>query len=247
MINILLIVLLILMLYVGGNRGIKLFISLIINFFILMLIFYFIALGINSIILSLLGSILISTIILYFVNGKNIKTESAFYSVIIVLILLAVSIFIITEKTRIAGFGYESYEEINMFSYDVGIDFSKITTALILIGLIGSTTDSAIAVSSALYEVYQNNKNLSSKELIKSGLNIGKDILGTTANTLLFAFLGSFMTLIIWFITCKYNVFDILNNKTFQEEYIQSIFSLIGCILIIPITVLTTTLKIKKQ
>ena len=153
MINILLIVLLILMLYVGGNRGIKLFISLIINFFILMLIFYFIALGINSIILSLLGSILISTIILYFVNGKNIKTESAFYSVIIVLILLAVSIFIITEKTRIAGFGYESYEEINMFSYDVGIDFSKITTALILIGLIGSTTDSAIAVSSALYEV----------------------------------------------------------------------------------------------
>ena len=134
-----------------------------------------------------------------------------------------------------------------MFSYDVGIDFSKITTALILIGLIGSTTDSAIAVSSALYEVYQNNKNLSSKELIKSGLNIGKDILGTTANTLLFAFLGSFMTLIIWFITCKYNVFDILNNKTFQEEYIQSIFSLIGCILIIPIAVLTTTLKIKKQ
>lgn len=123
MINILLIVLLILMLYVGGNRGIKLFISLIINFFILMLVFYFIALGINSIILSLLGSILISTIILYFVNGKNIKTESAFYSVIIVLILLAVSIFIITEKTRIAGFGYESYEEINMFSYDVGIDF----------------------------------------------------------------------------------------------------------------------------
>ena len=230
MINILLIVLLILMLYVGGNRGIKLFISLIINFFILMLIFYFIALGINSIILSLLGSILISTIILYFVNGKNIKTESAFYSVIIVLILLAVSIFIITEKTR-----------------NVGIDFSKITTALILIGLIGSTTDSAIAVSSALYEVYQNNKNLGSKELIKSGLNIGKDILGTTANTLLFAFLGSFMTLIIWFITCKYNVFDILNNKTFQEEYIQSIFSLIGCILIIPITVLTTTLKIKKQ
>ena len=245
MINILLIILLLLTIYVGGKRGIKLFISLIINFLILMISFYFIALGINSIVVALLGSFIISLIILYFVNGKNIKTTSALYSIVIVLIILAISIFIITEKTRIAGFGYESYEEINMFSYDVGINYTKITTALMLIGLIGSTTDSAIAISSALYEVYLNNKNLSVKELIKSGTNIGKDILGTTANTLLFAFLGGFMTLIIWFYTCNYSLLDIVNNKTFNAEYIQSIFSLIGCTLIIPITIVITSLKIK--
>ena len=185
--KILIIILFLLMLYIDKKRGIKLFISLFINFLILMVLFYLISLGLNPIIISLLGCFLISYIILYYVNGKNVKTKAALKSVVVVLVFLAIFIFLMTYLSRIAGFSYESFEEINMFSYNVHIDFTNIAVALVLISLIGVTTDAAIAISSAMYEVYENNKHLKFKELFLSGINIGKDILCTSTNTLLFA------------------------------------------------------------
>lgn len=244
--KILLVILFLLMIYIDKKRGIKLFLSLGINFIILIFLFYLMCLGFNPIIISILGCLLISTIILYYVNGKNIKTETSLKSIIIVLIILSILIFIMTNLTRIAGFGYESYEEINMFSYNVKIDFTNISISLILISLIGATTDTSIAISSALHEVYINNKNLSKKELYKSGLNIGKDILCTTTNTLLFAFLSEFMTLIIWFYKCKYPILDVINNKVFVAELIKILFSASGCVIIIPITAYLMSNRLKK-
>ena len=246
--NIILIILLfLLMIYIDIKRGIKLFLSIIFNFIVLMIIFYLIALGLNPIICSLIGCFIISYIILYYVNEKNIKTESSLKSVIIVLIILSFLIFFVTKISRIAGFGYESYEEINMFSYDVKIDFTNIAISMILISLIGATGDSSIAISSALYEVYDNNKNLSKKELFLSGMNIGRDILCTTNNTLMFAFLGEFMTLLIWFYKGGYSSLEIVNAKTFVSEMIKILFSALGCIIVIPITAYITTETLKKD
>ncbi len=243
---ILIIVLFLLMIYIDKKRGLKLFLSLFINFLILMVIFYMIAIGLNPVICSLIGCFIISYIILYYVNEKNIKTISSFKSIVIVLIILSVLIFLITNLSRIAGFGYESYEEINMFSYNVKIDYTNIAISLILISLIGATVDSSIAISSALYEVYLNNKDLSKKELFKSGMNIGSDILCTTTNTLMFAFLGDFMTLLIWFYTGHYSFLDIVNAKTFACEFIKILFSAIGSLMVIPVTAFITTNAIKK-
>jgi len=243
---VLVIILFLLMIYIDKKRGIKLFISIIFNFLILMIIFYLIALGINPIICSLIGCLIISYIILYFVNEKNNKTISSMKSIIIVLVILAVLIYGITYISRIAGFGYESYEEINMFSYDVHIDFSEIAVSMILISLIGATVDTAIAISSALFEVYDNNKNLSKKELFLSGMNIGRDVLCTTSNTLLFAFLGDFMTLIIWFSKGNYSFLDIVNAKTFVAEIIRILFSAIGCIIVIPVSAYITSRNVDK-
>jgi uncharacterized membrane protein len=243
---VLVIILFLLMIYIDKKRGIKLFLSIIFNFLILMIIFYLIALGINPIICSLIGCLIISYIILYFVNEKNNKTISSMKSIIIVLLILAILIYGITYISRIAGFGYESYEEINMFSYDVHIDFSEIAVSMILISLIGATVDTAIAISSALFEVYDNNKNLSKKELFLSGMNIGRDVLCTTSNTLLFAFLGDFMTLIIWFSKGNYSFLDIVNAKTFVAEIIRILFSAIGCIIVIPVSAYITSRNVDK-
>ena len=244
---ILAVILFLLMLYIDKKRGLKLFVSLGMNFVILMVIFYLVALGLNAIVCSLIGCFVISCVILLFVNGDNIKTMSSIKAIAIVLLILSVLIFGMAYVSRIAGFGYESYEEINMFSYDVKIDFTDIAIAMILISLIGATVDSSIAISSALYEVYENNKELSQKELFMSGMNIGKDILCTTTNTLMFAFLGDFMTLLIWFYKCHYSFLEIINAKTFVAEMIRILFSAIGCVIVIPVTAYITTKAIKKR
>ena len=245
--TILLIILFLLLIYVSGKHGIKLFLSLICNFLILISSFYLIVLGFNPIVISLLTCFVISRIVLYKVNGTNIKTKCSMKSILVVLGILTILIYFMVKLSRIGGFGYEEYEEINMFSYDIGIDYTRITIGLIIIGLIGATIDSSMAISSALYEVKENNKHLKFKELFDSGLNIGKDILGTTMSTLLFAFIGEFMTLLIWFKKGNYSLGDIVNAKTFASEFIKIIFSAIGCILVIPITSYITSKQLDKN
>ena len=96
--NIILIILLfLLMIYIDIKRGIKLFLSVVFNFIILMIIFYLIAVGLNPIICSLIGCFIISYIILYYVNERNVKTESSLKSVIIVLIILSFLILFLTK------------------------------------------------------------------------------------------------------------------------------------------------------
>lgn len=241
------IILFLLMISIDKKRGLKLFMSLVLNFLILIILFSLIAVGINPIICSILACLAVSYIILFMVNGDNVKTRTSFVSVIVVLMILTILIFTMTNLSRIAGFGYESLEEINMFSYDVRIDFTEIAISLILISLIGATVDASIAISSALFEVHKNNKHLSKKELFQSGMNIGKDILCTTSNTLLFAFLGDFMTLVIWYYMSKYSFLDIINSKTFVEELMKILFSAIGCVLIIPITSYVTSTSLLKE
>lgn len=235
----------ILMVAIGGKRGFKSFVSLCLNFILLIIVFYLIACGFNSIIVTLLGSLAFSYFILFYVNGKNVKTKISFVSVVIVLVLLALFISLITYASRIAGFGEESFEEINMFSYSINTNMSNITISLILISLIGAIIDSSIAISSALYEVYENNPNLSRYELFLSGMNIGKSILGTTTNTLLFAYLAEFMTLIIWFNGLNSSFSYIINSKVFVAEFIKIILVNIGCIVIIPTTAYLTSRKLK--
>lgn len=243
---VLMLILFLLMLYIDKKRGLRLFLSLVFNFGILIVIFYLVALGFNAVVCSLIGCFAVSCIILFFVNSDNIKTRSSLKSISIVLVILSLLIFAMAHISRIAGFGYESYEEINMFSYDVRIDFTDIAISMILISLIGATVDSSIAISSALYEVYENNRELSKKELFTSGMNIGKDILCTTTNTLMFAFLGDFMTLLIWFYKCEYSFAEIVNAKTFAAEMIRILFSATGCLIVIPVTAYITACAIKK-
>ncbi len=243
---ILLLIIFLLLIYVSGKHGIKLFVSLCINFIILITSFYIIVLGIDARFISLLSCFIIGKIVLHFLNGDNIKTNSSMKAIVIVLILLVLSIYLIVIKGKLGGFSEEAFEEINMFEYEVGINFSNVTIAMVLMSLIGAIVDSSIAISSALYEVFVNNKKLNQKELFNSGLNIGKDILCTTINTLLFAFLGEFMTLIILYKTSSYSFLDIINSKIFVSEITKILFSAIGCIIIIPTTSYITSKKLKK-
>ena len=141
---------------------------------------------------------------------------------------------------KIQGFSNEQAESIAFLSLYVQVNFSKIVICQILIGLLGAIIDVSISISSSMNEIYKNNPLITNGRLFKSGMNIGKDILGTMTNTLLFAYIGGFMTLIIYFNELHFRVADILNSKVFCSEVFQILCSGIGIILIIPITAFIT-------
>ena len=106
----------------------------------------------------------------------------------------------------IQGFGEEEIEELSMFSLYIGVDFVKIGASVIIMSTIGAITDTAIAISSPMREIFHHNPSISRKDLFTSGLSIGKDILGTSTNTLFFAFFGGYLALLIWFKDLSYSI-----------------------------------------
>lgn len=238
---VLLIILLILMIVVGGQRGFQSFFTLFFNFIILFFMLILIGAKLDPIKVTVFGCIIISCITLFFINGFNIKTVSSLLSVVIVVLLTMLMTYKIGNNAKIQGFGSEQSETISYLSLYVQMDFAKIVICQVLIGLLGAIIDVSISISSSMYEIYKNDSSVTKGNILKSGMNIGKDILGTMTNTLLFAYIGGFMTLIIYFNELHYSLADILNAKVFCAEVFQILCGGIGIILIIPITAFITS------
>jgi uncharacterized membrane protein len=235
------VILFILMIIIEGEKGVHTFFTLLLNFIILFAMIILIATKLDPIKVTIVGCIIISTISLVFINGINIKTISSLLSVTLVVLLTMLMTYKIGSYAKVQGFGKEQIETIIHLSTYVQIDFSKIVICQVLIGLLGAIIDVSISISSSIYEIFKSDKSITKQSIFKSGMNIGKDILGTMTNTLLFAYIGGFMTLIIYFNVLHYSFSDILNTKVFGAEIFQILCGGIGIILIIPITSLITS------
>lgn len=230
-------ILFILMTLIGGRKGVRSFLALFFNFGVIFITIIFMNdANLNPVILTLIACIFISCINLFYINEVNRTSKTAFLSTVISTIILLVFIFIVTDKAMIQGFGEEEIQELSMFSLHVGVDFVKIAVSVIIMSTIGAITDAAIAISSPMREIHYHNPHISRKELFKSGLSIGKDILGTSTNTLFFAFFGSYLALLIWFKDLSYSTGEIINSKIFSAEMITILCAGIGVTLVIPIT-----------
>lgn len=241
LILVLLIILFVLMLIIGGNRGAKSFFTLLFNFIIIFIMLILISSKLDPIKVTIFCSIIITSITLFYINGFNKKTVSSLLSVIIVVLITMLVTYNIGANAKIQGFGNEQYESIQPLSLYVQLNFSKIVVCEVLIGLLGAIIDVSISISSSMNELFKNNSSASQNNLFTSGMNIGKDILGTMTNTLLFAFISGFMTLIIYFTELHYSLSEILNAKVFCAEVFQILCSGIGIILIIPVTAFITS------
>ncbi|OOM10444.1 YibE/F family protein [Clostridium saccharobutylicum] len=238
---ILLIILLLLMAVVGGTRGVQSFFTLILNFFTLFFMIILIGAKIDPIKVTFIGAMIISFFSLFFINGFNKKTVSSLVSVITVIILVMIITYKMGINAQIQGFSSEQIDIVSFYSLYVQINFSKIVICEILIGLLGAVIDVSISISSSMNEIYKNDSLITQNQLFKSGMNIGKDILGTMTNTLFFAYTSGFMTLMIYFKQLNYSLSTIMNAKVFCSEVFQSICCGIGIILIIPITAFITS------
>jgi uncharacterized membrane protein len=234
MILLLSITLFLLLIIVGKERGLKTFLIFYLNLFLILLFIIFMLFGFNAIVLAIIICILATIFTLFILNGYNKKTLSSFLSVLIVLLIITILIVFIGKNANIQGFSAESVETIGGFSFDIGYNMTNLFIGMYLVCIIGTVIDTSISISSAMNEVLVNNKNINSDELFISGMNVGKDILSTTINTLFFAVVSNFVGFFIWH--WGSNIEYLINYKVFAQEVIELLLCFIASILIIPIT-----------
>lgn len=230
-------ILFILMVLVGGRKGVRSFIALFVNFGVLfMTILFMTDPNANPIVLTLIACMIISCVSLFYINEWNEKTTIAFISTIITIVIMLLFILFITKRSMIQGFSEEEIEELGMYSMYLGVDFVKIGVSVIIMSTIGAILDIAISITSPMREIHHHNPTISRKELFLSGMGIGRDILGTSANTIFFAFFGGYLALLIWFKELSYSVGQIINSKVFSAEMITILCAGTGIAIVIPIT-----------
>ena len=117
----------------------------------------------------------------------------------------------------------------------------------VVISSLGAVMDVAMGISSSLSEVSAANPSLTCRELFRSGMNIGRDMVGTMTNTLILALLGSDLVLIIYLYSLGLSSNQLISSAYLSIEVISSISSSIGVILSIPLTALFSSIALAKK
>ncbi|MFS0785195.1 YibE/F family protein [Shouchella sp. 1P09AA] len=246
--TVLTLILFILMVAIGGKKGARSFAVLFLNFIILFASIVFMTNpDANPLVITFFACTLIAKATLFIINEWSSKSITAFVSTMITISLLLLFISFMTSQTMIQGFGEEEIEELGAFSLLIGLDFTQIAASVIVMSTIGAIADTAISIASPMQELKRQHRETSIKRLFLFGMKIGRDILGTNANTLFFAFFGGQLALLIWFKDLSYSLGDMVNAKVFANEMITIFCAGIGVALIIPIAAILTALHLVRD
>jgi uncharacterized membrane protein len=133
---------------------------------------------------------------------------------------------------------------------DKPFNLRGIVFAGIVIGAMGAIMDVAMSMSSALWEVKEKAGKISIMELFRSGLNIGRDIMGTMANTLVLAYIGTSLSVVIMLSIYNNSIFNLFNSEMIAVEVLQALAGSFGILSAMPLTAFfcsTIYVKGKKQ
>ena len=119
---------------------------------------------------------------------------------------------------------------------NINFQFRDLLFSGIVIAALGACMDVGMSIASSLDEIKMKNPEITWQELFKSGMNIGRDVIGTMTNTLILAYVGGSLTLILLFMACNMNIFEILNKETIAEQIISAIAGSMGVVYTVPIT-----------
>ena len=232
------------LLLVGRLKGLLSFISIFTTvamiFFILMpLILY----GVNPILAAILVCILATIVTIYIVAGFNRKSTSAVIGSAASLIFAGIISIIAINFAHLTGFAGE--ETMFLYSARPDLDFTGILTASMMLATLGAVMDIAVSIASTINELYQTNKDLSKKALFQSGMNVGCDIIGTMANTLILVYLGSALPLVL--LANNIDLQKFFNLNQVATEIVSALIGSIGILACVPLTAVIASIMIKKK
>lgn len=242
----LLVVFLISILIVGRYQGIKTILTLGITMVSIYKIMLPMILGGHSpIMVTILVSSGITVTTMLLITGMGKKTISAIAGTISGVVIAGLIALYVGNKVKLTGL---SSEEAVMLLYLPGIEFDlkELLFSGILLGALGAVMDVSMSISSAIEEISKANRKIGFKSLFMSGMNVGRDIMGTMSNTLILAYTGSSIPLLLIFMSYQTDLTKIINLDLIATEIIRSLAGSIGLVMTIPITAVISTFLITK-
>ncbi len=237
---------LITLLIVGGFKGVRAVISLVGTIFLISFVLIpSIEKGVNPLFSAVVVSILATSLTMLLVAGANVKSLA---SILGTAIGVSISGLIATVIIKVAPLsGLATTEAMILWGNQLyQINFKGLLAAGMIVSCLGAVMDVAISVASSIQEIKIANPNYSIHELFKSGMNVGKDIMGTMTNTLVLAYTGMALPLLL-LISHEKNPAKFLNLELVVSEITAAIAGSIGLIIAIPATAFIMSYLVDKE
>ena len=180
---------------------------------------------------SIITCVYITVMTLMLIEGLNVKCFAAGVGCVGGVLVAGALELILRDQIKMTGV--------------LDSDLKAIIFAMIIVGAVGAVMDVAMSIASSLCEINEKSPDLPARELLKSGLTIGRDIMGTMANTLVLAYIGSALCCMLLMVTYSSNVGQILNREQIAVEILQALAGSIGILAALPLTAITSVLCLK--
>ena len=241
-------VLFLLIIAIGKSKGVKSILALLYTLYIVVyLLLPAVFSGYSPIFMTMITIILSTIVTLLLLNGESQKTYSAILSTISGVVLSGLCFSIMSIILHLNGFSSNEAESLVLINQATGLSIKDVLFAGILISSLGAIMDVGMSIVSSLYEIFRHKPDLSMKELYHSGIEIGKDMIGTMTNTLILAFTGSaFISLLVLF-SFHVDIKQILNSNYLMIEFAQGIAGTLGIVLTVPLSSLISSYSLTKH
>lgn len=226
-----------LLLFLTGKSGVKSFIALFVTCAgIILIILPMILSGISPVVAAIIGCVFVILTTLVLVYGFTVKTLAAALGALGGVIVAGVFTAIMNGILHMTGATCGDANMLALHFANGEIDLNGITFAAVLIGSLGGTIDVGVSIASALDEMREHAPDITAFEMIGSGLKIGSDIMSASLNTLILAYVGSSIHLLLMLRINGIALVDVLNQETITSELLRALAGSFGLLFTVPIT-----------
>lgn len=220
---------------IGRMRGIMALVALaisfvILNFFILPAILQ----GSNPLLVAVVGSSAIMLIALYMCHGLSARTSVAVVGTLLSLVLIGLLGSVFIDWAVLTGNTDDSTGLIH--GLYPSIDMSGLLLAGVIIGSLGVLDDVTVTQTSAVWELHEANPTMGWRGLYRAGIRIGRDHIASVVNTLVLAYAGAALPLLLLFSIAQSSVGTVANSELVAEEIVRTLVGSIGLVAAVPVT-----------
>ncbi|MCK8060703.1 MULTISPECIES: YibE/F family protein [unclassified Fusibacter] len=201
--------------------------------------------GVSPIMTTIVIAMIVTTLTIGIVSGWTKKSLAAIVGTTAGVVISGVIAYSFSKGIHLTGF---SNEEAVMLKFIPQGDIFKATELLlsgILLGALGAVMDVAMSIASAIEELNAVSPTMHWRKLYSSGMNIGRDVMGTMTNTLILAYVGSSLPMILLFVANEMPMMRVMNLDVIATEFVRSLAGSIGIVMSIPITALLAVALLK--
>lgn len=189
--------------------------------------------GQNAVLVAIAGGGLIALLSLYLAHGLTPLTHVAALGIFGALALTALLSWLAVTTARLTGFvGEESF----LLSTLPDLDLSGLLLAGVVLGAIGALDDVTVTQASAVWEVHTANPSLPAEELFRAGIRVGRDHIVSTVNTLLLAYAGAALPLLLLFSLADQTLGFVASSEIVATEIVRTLVGSIGLVAAVPLT-----------
>ncbi|MFJ4842980.1 YibE/F family protein [Streptomyces sp. NPDC088746] len=228
---------------VGRLRGLMALIALAVSFAVLTLfILPAILQGSNPLVVAVIGASAIMLIALYTCHGLTARTSVAVIGTLISLLLIGLLGSLFIGWASLSGNTDDNTGLIHGLYPD--IDMSGLLLAGVIIGSLGVLDDVTVTQTSAVWELHQADPTMGVRRLYRAGIRIGRDHIASVVNTLVLAYAGAALPLLLLFSIAQSSVGTVANSELVAEEIVRTLIGSIGLVASVPVTTVLAALVV---